>query len=97
VFKIVSIVYYSLCFVAAVLHGRSRHAKAVASIVDTMYNIVFPFAHVRLGGGIHARNHRFLQFVALSFWILYAIDREMVYPEYLDALLPAWHNQIMVK
>lgn len=50
VFKIASIVYYSLCFVAAVLHGRSKHAKAVASVVDTMYNVVFAFAHVRVWG-----------------------------------------------
>lgn len=35
------------------------------------------------------------QFVASTFWILWAIDRELVFPVSLDAFFPAWLNHIM--
>ena len=31
-------------------------------------------------------------FVVLTFWAIYFIDRQLVYPEYLDEIIPAWHN-----
>ncbi|OUC46879.1 FAR-17a/AIG1-like protein [Trichinella nativa] len=34
-------------------------------------------------------------FVVLMFWILYAIDREMVYPDYLDEIIPSWYNNVL--
>ncbi|KAK2151971.1 hypothetical protein LSH36_344g04064, partial [Paralvinella palmiformis] len=34
-------------------------------------------------------------FVVLTFWILYAIDRELVFPKELDDLIPPWLNHVM--
>ncbi|XP_043566024.1 uncharacterized protein LOC122559975 isoform X1 [Chiloscyllium plagiosum] len=34
-------------------------------------------------------------FVVVSFWILYAYDRELVYPEILDTIIPTWLNHAM--
>ncbi|KRZ10573.1 Androgen-induced -like protein, partial [Trichinella zimbabwensis] len=34
-------------------------------------------------------------FVVLMFWILYSIDREMVYPDYLDDIIPSWYNNVL--
>ncbi|XP_049319126.1 androgen dependent TFPI regulating protein 1 [Astyanax mexicanus] len=34
-------------------------------------------------------------FVFISFWALYTIDRELVYPKYLDELIPIWLNHAM--
>ncbi|XP_048729132.1 androgen-induced gene 1 protein-like isoform X2 [Ostrea edulis] len=34
-------------------------------------------------------------FVVLSFWGIYAVDRELVYPKELDKIIPAWLNHIM--
>ena len=42
-----------------------------------------------------------LQFVAVMFWGIYAIDRELIYPAYLDNTIPfvlnhCWHTLIVV-
>ncbi|CAF0858377.1 unnamed protein product [Brachionus calyciflorus] len=34
-------------------------------------------------------------FVFFSFWLIYAIDRELVFPTRFDAIIPSWHNHIM--
>ena len=36
------------------------------------------------------------QFVVLTFWGIYAVDRELVYPKHLDKIVPVWLNHIMV-
>nr|XP_006134721.1 androgen-induced gene 1 protein-like isoform X2 [Pelodiscus sinensis] len=35
------------------------------------------------------------QFVAVTFWTLYAYDRELVYPKELDEINPSWLNHTM--
>lgn len=37
-----------------------------------------------------------LQFVCLVFWMIYAVDRELVYPKVLDKFIPVWLNHVMV-
>ncbi|XP_072917676.1 androgen dependent TFPI regulating protein 1 [Hemitrygon akajei] len=34
-------------------------------------------------------------FVVLSFWLIYAYDRELVYPKFLDQIIPTWLNHAM--
>nr|XP_022325648.1 androgen-induced gene 1 protein-like isoform X3 [Crassostrea virginica] len=34
-------------------------------------------------------------FVVLTFWGIYAVDRELVYPKELDKIIPSWLNHIM--
>lgn len=34
-------------------------------------------------------------FVVLTFWGIYAIDRELVYPKALDKVIPSWLNHVM--
>ncbi|ELU18491.1 hypothetical protein CAPTEDRAFT_168148 [Capitella teleta] len=34
-------------------------------------------------------------FVVIAFWALYAVDRELVFPKALDAIIPTWLNHIM--
>lgn len=36
------------------------------------------------------------QFVVMTFWILYAVDRELVYPKHLDNIIPSWLNHMLV-
>ncbi|XP_050406468.1 androgen-induced gene 1 protein isoform X2 [Patella vulgata] len=33
-------------------------------------------------------------FVVMTFWAIYAVDRELVYPESLDKIIPAWVNHV---
>lgn len=37
----------------------------------------------------------FLQFVCVSFWLMYAYDREIVYPKIIDNYIPFWQNHGM--
>ncbi|KAI0210376.1 Androgen-dependent TFPI-regulating protein [Lamellibrachia satsuma] len=34
-------------------------------------------------------------FVVITFWGIYAVDRELVFPKALDAIIPTWLNHIM--
>lgn len=34
----------------------------------------------------------FLQFVTVAFWSMWLIDRELIFPEVLDKVLPSWVN-----
>ncbi|KAL8578423.1 hypothetical protein ACOMHN_014922 [Nucella lapillus] len=34
-------------------------------------------------------------FVVVTFWALYAVDRELVYPRELDQIIPPWLNHVM--
>uniref|UniRef100_A0A452H250 Uncharacterized protein n=1 Tax=Gopherus agassizii TaxID=38772 RepID=A0A452H250_9SAUR len=36
-----------------------------------------------------------LQFVFMSFWVLYTYNRELVYPKSLDGIIPMWLNHAM--
>ena len=38
----------------------------------------------------------YFQFVFSSFWSIYAVDRELVYPKVIDAIIPRWMNHAMV-
>ncbi|ESO83167.1 hypothetical protein LOTGIDRAFT_96291, partial [Lottia gigantea] len=33
-------------------------------------------------------------FVVLSFWAIYAVDRELIYPRELDKIIPSWVNHV---
>jgi len=35
--------------------------------------------------------------VFTSFWILYAVDRELVFPKRMDAIVPGWANHLWVR
>lgn len=37
-----------------------------------------------------------MQFVVCTFWSLYLVDRELVYPKLLDNFIPQWLNHGMV-
>lgn len=36
-----------------------------------------------------------IKFVAATFWGLYAVDRELVFPQILDSFYPSWLNHAM--
>ena len=38
----------------------------------------------------------YFQFVVITFWGIYVVDRELVYPERLDKIIPTWLNHVMV-
>jgi len=32
----------------------------------------------------------------MTFWAIYAVDRELVFPKSLDGIIPVWQNHVMV-
>lgn len=37
----------------------------------------------------------FIQFVSLSFWGIWAVDRELIFPKALDSFFPSWLNHVL--
>ncbi|XP_013383837.1 androgen-induced gene 1 protein-like isoform X3 [Lingula anatina] len=59
--------------------GKDKHST-LQKFRDRMYSILaFPIG----------------AFVVASFWSLYAVDRELVYPAELDKIIPSWLNHVM--
>ncbi|KAK6479484.1 androgen-induced gene 1 protein-like [Huso huso] len=78
--------FFGLCFLTDVTRhffpklGRGAPASFLTDLRDTI------LAVLALPVG---------SFVVLSFWLLYAYDRELVYPRFLDDIIPQWLNHAM--
>ncbi|XP_074002938.1 androgen-dependent TFPI-regulating protein [Numenius arquata] len=75
-------VFYGVSFLADVLRliKKLRCAKCVISSRDLLFSVLaFPVS----------------TFVCISFWTLYAYNRELVYPKSLDGVIPLWLNHAM--
>ncbi|XP_053324437.1 androgen-dependent TFPI-regulating protein [Spea bombifrons] len=74
--------FYAVCFVTDLLKPASgiRLVKFIVSCRDLLFSVLaFPAS----------------TFVFLAFWALYSYDRELVYPEGLDRIIPVWLNHAM--
>ncbi|XP_063307789.1 androgen-dependent TFPI-regulating protein isoform X1 [Pelobates fuscus] len=72
-------IFYAVCFVSDLLMPVKgiRLAKCIIFCRDLFFSVLaFPAS----------------TFVFLSFWALYSYDRELVYPEGLDLIIPPWLN-----
>ena len=38
----------------------------------------------------------FFQFVSATFWGIYSVDRELIFPKVYDELIPPWLNHALV-
>lgn len=50
------------------------------------------FTNIGLNSGLSFT----FQLVVLTFWGIYAVDRELIFPRVLDKIIPASHNHILV-
>ncbi|XP_053569080.1 androgen-dependent TFPI-regulating protein [Bombina bombina] len=74
--------FYAVCFLTDLLMPLSgfKLLKIIISCRDLIFSVLaFPAA----------------TFVFLSFWALYTYDRELVYPEGIDKVIPQWINHAM--
>ncbi|XP_037957934.1 androgen-induced gene 1 protein isoform X1 [Teleopsis dalmanni] len=80
---IVQVFYYTVCLINDFVGTNEvapKHLPAIRKLKDyVMAAFAFPLAVN----------------VAVTFWSLYAIDRELVFPKVLDAVFPSWLNHIM--
>ena len=61
--------------------GRDHHSlQSLQKFIDQTHAMfVFPIG----------------MFVVITFWAIYLFDRELIFPSYLDSIIPAWLNHIM--
>lgn len=78
VLQIWQAVYFTLCIVTDFIGANECHPKqpsAIRKFKDYVFAaFAFPLALI----------------VATTFWILYAIDRELILPKYMDEFFPVW-------
>lgn len=71
--------FFAFSCIVDLMKSPSNYYYKFTKIRDRMYaGIVMPY-------GV---------FVVAVFWILYAIDRELIFPKVLDAVFPVWLNHV---
>lgn len=73
-------IYFTLAFVNDIL-GSSTLASKNQSVVQKVRDFLFSTIVFALGS-----------FVTISFWSLYHIDRQLIFPEEFDIWFPSWLN-----
>ncbi|KAK9885392.1 hypothetical protein WA026_010888 [Henosepilachna vigintioctopunctata] len=76
-------VFFTICFLNDVIGSNEPNPKKtpfIRRIKDLLFtSLAFPLS----------------MFVGLTFWALFTIDRELVFPKVLDKYFPVWLNHIM--
>ncbi|XP_071401058.1 androgen dependent TFPI regulating protein 1 [Centroberyx affinis] len=80
-------VFFGLCVLIDIIHLilpakalRGGVPSLLVKLRDTLFTVLaFPIG----------------SFVFSSFWSIYAYDRELVYPKYLDDIIPVWLNHAL--
>lgn len=81
---IIQIIYFILCTLNALQLYLSKKEKDTIRKLDVICNTLYTSLAFPLGS-----------LVVVSFWLIYAIDRELIYPSRLDSLIPIWLNHVM--
>ncbi|CAF1008567.1 unnamed protein product [Brachionus calyciflorus] len=76
---ILQLVFFSICFIDSL-----RELIFKKSFLKDLRSFIFRSLAFPIG-----------TFVFFSFWLIYFIDRELVFPKIYDAIIPSWHNHIM--
>lgn len=80
--QVLQTVFFSICILNDLIGSNEIQKKVplIRRIKDTIFtSLAFPLS----------------MFVGLTFWGLYAIDRELVFPRSLDPFFPVWLNHVM--
>ncbi|KAK0149920.1 Androgen-dependent TFPI-regulating protein [Merluccius polli] len=94
---ILQMVYFGLAAVSD-LHAGKKSSKILNRCKDLLFSVfVFPIGMVRTHKNPLLQNAKRLDimFVVLLFWMIFAYDRELVYPATIDTFFPPWMNHAM--
>lgn len=83
---IIQTAYYALCLINDVFGSNTKPSQNVKAQSGLQKFRDFVFASVVFPIGT---------FVVVTFWGIYAVDRELVFPKALDAFIPPWLNHVM--
>lgn len=64
---------------AELIFGKPRRDSSLIAVLDFAFHVAFTLGWA----------------VALLFWGLYAIDRELIFPVWLEKIIPPWENHVM--
>ncbi|XP_017136853.1 androgen-induced gene 1 protein [Drosophila miranda] len=87
----------------APIGGKLKYMTFLCGLLQfTYYSLALAYDVVRVRRLMLLRDYMLASFVvplaltvSLTFWTLYAIDRESIYPGLLDLIYPVWLNQSM--
>ncbi|XP_062871512.1 androgen dependent TFPI regulating protein 1 isoform X2 [Trichomycterus rosablanca] len=80
-------VFFGLCAVTDLVHvvlPRKSATSGFPAFLLTVQDFFFAVLAFPVG-----------TFVFTSFWSIYSYDRELVFPKFLDDIIPTWHNHAM--
>uniref|UniRef100_A0A8C5WEB9 Androgen-dependent TFPI-regulating protein n=1 Tax=Leptobrachium leishanense TaxID=445787 RepID=A0A8C5WEB9_9ANUR len=82
--QVLQTIFFGVCVLADLaphfISSKNRLCSSLVSLRDFVFSVLaFPV-------GV---------FVVTSFWSIYSYDRELVYPEVLDKIIPQWLNHAM--
>ncbi|XP_059059395.1 androgen-induced gene 1 protein-like [Achroia grisella] len=79
---ILQTLYFSVSFLNDVFgtnEATPKRTPLIRSIKDVLFSMAFPVA----------------LYVSVSFWGIYAIDKELIFPEMIERIFPVWLNHTM--
>lgn len=76
---IMQCVFFGFCVVVDFAKSSQRHYGRLVELRDKMYaSIALPYG----------------MFVTAVFWVLFAINRDYIYPKILETIIPSWLNHV---
>ncbi|KAM4691143.1 androgen-induced gene 1 protein-like [Rhinophrynus dorsalis] len=82
--QVLQTVFFGVCVLADLASLCVSSNKRLCSVLLQLRDLIFSVLAFPLG-----------MFVVISFWSIYGYDRELVYPEALDKIIPQWLNHAM--
>ncbi|CAH2066015.1 unnamed protein product, partial [Iphiclides podalirius] len=79
---IIQTVYHTIAFLNDVFGSTAaspRSRPLIRSIRDTLFSLAFPIA----------------LYVSTAFWAIYAVDKDLIFPDHIEKLYPTWVNHVM--
>ncbi|KAJ0181600.1 hypothetical protein K1T71_002322 [Dendrolimus kikuchii] len=79
---ILQTIYFTIALLNDIIGSNAaspKHSPIIRRIKDIVFSLAFPVA----------------LYVALVFWSLYAIHKDLIFPENVEKLFPAWVNHTM--
>lgn len=81
-FQILQIAYHTVAFLNDVFGTNAASPKkkpTIRLIKDVLFSVAFPIA----------------MYVSGAFWGIYAVDKDLIFPEHIAKLYPVWVNHVL--
>ncbi|XP_026757320.1 androgen-induced gene 1 protein-like [Galleria mellonella] len=79
---ILQTIYFCISFlndIAGTNESSPKRTPFIRTIKDVLFSVAFPIA----------------LYVSVAFWSIYFIDKPLIFPDYIEAIFPAWLNHTL--